>query len=125
MPSNLKWELISFAIKILPLVLGAVLAWSASKKPTLKKAFAEISEIVKEAAKIINQVYVEPAKSGGKWDEQAKMEARSLFWTKFLELAERKAGYWLNFLLGQYGEEGLKSAIIYSDLEAALQDIKK
>ena len=114
MPESTKWELISFALKILPIVLGVLFAWIASKKPTTAKAFAEIKSIIAEAAAIVNQVFVEPRKAGGTWDEDAKKQARELFWQKFLELAMAKAEYWLKYLVDIFGEEQLKQLIVDS-----------
>jgi len=115
MPDNIKWELISFALKILPLLVGVLVAWISIKKPSVKKAFAEIQSIIKEAADIVTQAFVEPRKNGGTWDEEAKKQARELFWKRFMELAMAKAEYWLNYLIGIFGEEQLKQLVVDSE----------
>lgn len=115
MPENIKWELISFALKVLPIIVGLIFAWIASKKPNTKKAFAEIQSIIKEAADIVTQAFVEPRKKGGTWNEEAKKQARELFWKKFMELAMAKAEKWLSYLIGIFGEEQLKQLVVDSE----------
>ena len=36
MPENVKWELVSFGLKVLPLLIGALVAWISIKKPSVK-----------------------------------------------------------------------------------------
>lgn len=115
MPESTKWELVSFALKVLPIAIGILFAWIASKKPTTAKAFAEVKAIIAEAAAIVNQTFVEPRKAGGTWGEEQKKQARELFWQKFLELAMAKAEYWLKYLVDVFGEAQLKQLIVDSD----------
>jgi hypothetical protein len=117
--------LISFSLKVLPIIVGLVFAWIASKKPSTKKAFAEIQGIIKEAADIVTQAFVEPRKAGGTWDEEAKKQARELFWKKFMELAMAKAEYWLNYLIGIFGEEQLKQLVVESETGGMVEAVIK
>lgn len=125
MPDSLKWELISFALKLAPVIIGLVFAWIAAKKPSTKRAFAEIQSIIKEAADIVSQTFVEPRKKGGTWDEAAKAQARELFWQKFLELAMAKAEYWLKYLVDIFGEAQLKQLIVDSETGGMVEAIIK
>ncbi len=119
MPENVKWELLSFALKLLPLLIGVLVAWISYKKPSVKKALTELKEIIVEAARIVNQVYVEPRKAGGTWGETEKAKARELFWEEFLKLANAKAEKWINYLMALFGEAEAK-ALITDSLEATL-----
>ena len=119
MPENVKWELVSFGLKVLPLLIGALVAWISIKKPSVKKALDELKSIVVEAARIVNQTFVEPRKAGGPWGDKEKAKARELFWEEFLKLANTKATTWINYLLNTLGEAETK-ALITGDLEAAL-----
>lgn len=123
MPESVKWELVAFGLKVLPVVLTLVFAWVASKRPTAKKALYELQDSIKQAVAVVNQVYVEPRKKGGAWGEEEKRAARELFWMKFVEIASVKAGKWLEFLLGTYGEEWLKDKVVGNELEGALQGL--
>lgn len=119
MPENVKWELVSFGLKVLPLLIGALVAWISIKKPSVKKAMLELKDIVVEAARIVNQVYVEPRKAGGTWSDTEKANARALFWEEFLKLANTKATTWINYLLVTLGEAETK-ALVTNNLEAVL-----
>lgn len=121
MPESVKWELVSFGLKVLPVVMALVLAWVASRRPTAKKALMELQDSIKQAAAVVNQVYVEPRKAGGPWGEEEKARARELFWQKFLEIASVKADKWLGFLVGAYGEEWVREKVVGNELEGALQ----
>lgn len=119
MPENVKWELLSFALKLLPLLIGVLVAWISYKKPSVKKALTELKEIIVEAARIVNQVYVEPRKAGGAWGETEKAKARELFWEEFLKLANAKAEKWIKYLMALFGESEAK-VLITDSLEATL-----
>ena len=119
MPENVKWELLSFALKILPLLIGVLVAWISYKKPSVKKALTELKEIIVEAARIVNQVYVEPRKDNSTWGEAEKAKARELFWEEFLKLANAKAEKWITYLMALFGEVETK-ALITDSLEATL-----
>lgn len=119
MPDNIKWELISFALKILPLLVGVLVAWISYKKPSTKKALLELKDIIVEAARIVNQTFVEPRKAGGPWGDEEKAKARELFWEEFLKLANLKAEKWISYLLGLFGEEETKKLVTES-MEAVL-----
>ena len=121
MPESVKWELVSFGLKVLPVVLAVVFAWISMKKPTAKKALIELQDSIKQAVAVVNQVYVEPRKAGGPWGDEEKRAARELFWKKFLEIAAVKADKWLAFLLGMYGEDWLKEKVVGIELEGVLQ----
>jgi len=123
MPESVKWELVGFGLKVLPVVLTLVFAWVASRRPTAKKALMELQDSVKQAVAVVNQVYVEPRKKGGPWGEEEKRQARELFWQKFLEIASVKADKWLEFLVGAYGEEWVKEKVVGNELEGALQGL--
>lgn len=125
MPDNIKWELISFALKVAPIIIGLLFAWIAAKKPSTKKAFDELSGIIKEAADIVTQTYVEPRKKGGAWGEEEKKQARELFWQKFIELAMAKAEKWLKYLLTVFGEEQLKQLVVDSDTGGMVEAVIK
>jgi len=125
MPENVKWELISFALKIAPVLLGLLLAFIASKVPSLNKALVRIRPLVSKAFNIVNQIYVEPRKANGTWDEAAKAQARELFWQKFLELATEEANYWLTYLISTYGEDKLKALVVNNELHDEMQIIKR
>jgi hypothetical protein len=124
MPENVKWELISFALKLAPVLLGLLLAYIGSRVPSVAKAMTRLRTYVSQAASIVNQTFVEPRKAGGKWDEAAKEQARELFWAKFLELSMDEAEYWLKYLLEVYGEAQLKDKILGNELEDELQALK-
>ena len=121
MPESVKWELVSFGLKVLPVVLSVVFAWISMKRPTAKKALMELQDSIKQAVAVVNQVFVEPRKVGGPWGEEEKRQARELFWKKFLEIAAVKADKWLEFLLGVYGEDWLKEKVVGIELEGMLQ----
>lgn len=125
MPENVKWELISFALKIAPVLLGLLLAFIASKVPSLKKALDHLRPLVSKAINIVNQIYVEPRKASGKWDEEAKAQARELFWQKFLELATEEANYWVTYLISTYGEDQAKALVVSNELHDEMQLIKQ
>lgn len=125
MPENIKWELISFGLKVLPIIVGLVLAWIAAKKPSAKKAFAEVQGILKEAVDIVNQTFVDPRKKGGTWSEEDKAKAREIAWQKFMELATVKAEYWLKYLLDTFGEAKLKELIVDSDTGGMVEAVIK
>ncbi len=121
MPESVKWELVSFGLKVLPVVLAVVFAWISMKRPTAKKALLELQDSIKQAVAVVNQVYVEPRKAGGSWGDEEKWAARELFWKKFLEIAAVKADKWLEFLLGMYGEDWLREKVVGIELEGVLQ----
>ena len=121
MPESVKWELVSFGLKVLPVVLAVVFAWISMKRPTAKKALLELQDSIKQAVAVVNQVYVEPRKAGGPWGDEEKRAARELFWKKFLEIAAVKADKWLEFLLCMYGEDWLKEKVVGIELEGVLQ----
>ena len=125
MPESVKWELVSFGLKVLPVVLAVVFAWISMKRPTAKKALVELQDSIKQAVAVVNQVYVEPRKKNGPWGEEEKRQARELFWQKFLELATEEANYWLTYLISTYGEDKLKALVVSNELHDEMQIIKQ
>jgi len=123
MPESMKWELVGFGLKVLPVVVAVVCAWAASRKPTKKRALMELQDSIKQAVAVVDQVYVEPRKKNGPWGEEEKRQARELFWKRFLEIAGVKADKWLKYLLGEQGEEWLKGQVVSNELESALQGL--
>lgn len=125
MPENIKWELVSFTLKVAPVLLGVLLAWIASKVPSTAKALNRLRPLVGKAFNIVNQTFVEPLKAGGQFDDEAKETARQEFWKKFMELAAEEANYWLDYLLQKYGEAEARKMVVGNELHDEMQLIKQ
>lgn len=125
MPENIKWELVSFALKVAPVLLGLLFAWIAVKLPSTEKALNRLRPFVGKAFNIVNQTFVEPMKAGGKFDDEAKEKARQEFWAKFVEIATEEANYWLDYLLLKYGETAVQRMVVGNELHDEMQLIKQ